>query len=913
MFVNRLATYSSMIALMGSLSCASAFAQENVQATSEQAAQSNAAEEEPEVIVVTSTGTSIRGAAPVGSSLIEVGRDDIDRSATINTMNLLRETPQIFSLGVNDTSRSGNGGAGNIVYGNAINIRGIGPYATLTLINGRRAVPQGTLGATVDPSSIPTIGLKRIEVIADGASAVYGSDAVAGVANLILRRGFEGVQVEGQYGVGSDYDEHQLSLITGKAWNTGQVTVSAQRSYRSNIFGGDRDYYLADLTGMGGADYRVSSCNPGNIYLNGNSYAIPQGGATADNLVEGTQNLCDNMSATTDLMPEQTIHSAVMTLNQDLSDRVTMFVDALVYQRDGQRYSEPYDARISVPETNAFFVSPVGVTLEPCSGSLGLPAGTGCESIDYSFAEAYGSPAVTTFDTQTWQLTAGLDITLPADWLLNVHATMGQNDDQAFNRGGNVNSGALRTALASSDPSTAFNPFGTSDNNQAVIDSIFNYAIDTVAQTKVKDFGMKVDGPLMSLPGGDVKLAAGLGYYEMELWTGQVRGADGERPYNFDPRNRDITSGFAELYIPIVGDGNAMPGIYSLVLDIAGRIDDYSDVGRTENPKIGIDWQPVEDVAIHASYGESFRAPLLTQLTSAGGSNLYIQNYFDPTINQTIRGATLSGGNDELVPETAQTWSVGVDYTPSSYKGARFSVNLFDVTYEGQIGGQLSNLNILRQEDVFSSIILRGAAAQARTAELLAGGINVRSGSVAEAENTMVFVDGRNNNLGSTEARGLDFSMSVPMETDSGDFKFGLLGTWFDYYRVAQTATAESIDQVNNLDYPVSLRMRGSINWQRDYWDLTLFANYTNSYNNTLTGEEISSLTTLDFAASYIFSGGLSGIGEDLKVGLFINNITDEDPPYADIAPSNNGGGGFDPQVGSPVGRLISLSLSKSF
>lgn len=141
-------------------------------------AQSAAADDQADAdgqseIVV--TGTSIRGEAPVGSSLIQVGRSDIEATPAGTATQIVREVPQIFNFGVNDSARNQSGGAGNIVYGNSINIRGIGPYATLTLINGRRPVPQGTLGASVDPRNIPAIALERVEVIADGASAVYGS------------------------------------------------------------------------------------------------------------------------------------------------------------------------------------------------------------------------------------------------------------------------------------------------------------------------------------------------------------------------------------------------------------------------------------------------------------------------------------------------------------------------------------------------------------------------------------------------------------------------------------------------------------------------------------------------------------------------------------------------------------------
>src|SRR6185369_11382228 len=116
------------------------------------------------------------------------------------------EIPQVLDLGVSENSRGQTGGSGNITYGNTINLRGIGPYATLVLVDGHRVVNNSR---STDPSVLPSLGVERVEVLADGASAIYGSDAIAGVVNLIPRRTFEGVEVSLRGGQGDEYDEHQ--------------------------------------------------------------------------------------------------------------------------------------------------------------------------------------------------------------------------------------------------------------------------------------------------------------------------------------------------------------------------------------------------------------------------------------------------------------------------------------------------------------------------------------------------------------------------------------------------------------------------------------------------------------------------------------------------------------------------------
>src|SRR5690349_9300071 len=186
------------------------------QSFAEEPPATGAASNLDEIIV---TGSRIRGSQPVGSPLAAISRDSIEMTAPLTTGALLQKLPQVFNLGVSENSRGQAGGSGNITYATSVNLRGLGPYSTLTLLDGHRAVPQGTTGFAVDPSSIPTLALERVEVVADGASAIYGSDAVAGVVNLIPRRNFEGVEVSLRGGQGDAYDEHQAGIIGGLGWS----------------------------------------------------------------------------------------------------------------------------------------------------------------------------------------------------------------------------------------------------------------------------------------------------------------------------------------------------------------------------------------------------------------------------------------------------------------------------------------------------------------------------------------------------------------------------------------------------------------------------------------------------------------------------------------------------------------------
>ena len=280
------------------------------------------------------TGSRVRGAvAPVGSPIIQVDRTEIEASSAMTTDRLLQELPQVLDLGVSENSRAQAGGAGNIVYANSINLRGIGPNATLTLLDGHRMTSNTR---SVNPSVIPTLGLERIEVVADGSSAIYGSDAIAGVVNLIPRRNLDGVEANARYGRSEDgaFDELQVGIAGGKIWDTGQVMVAYEHVDRSNLSGDDRDFFTGNQTASGGRDYRVTTCSPGTITAGGITYAIPGECDSRHRIAAWSRehaNKCDQIIGQ-DLFPESKYDSVNSTFNQKIGDLVTVFADGFVQQ-----------------------------------------------------------------------------------------------------------------------------------------------------------------------------------------------------------------------------------------------------------------------------------------------------------------------------------------------------------------------------------------------------------------------------------------------------------------------------------------------------------------------------------------------------------------------------------------------------
>jgi iron complex outermembrane receptor protein len=364
------------------------------------------------------------------------------------------------------------------------------------------------------------------------------------------------------------------------------------------------------------------------------------------------------------------------------------------------------------------------------------------------------------------------------------------------------------------------------------------------------------------------------------------------------------------VLVPLVGENNAMPFAQRLDLNLAVRHDRYNDVGETTNPKFGVNWTPVQDLTIRGSYGTSLRAPTFAELYG-NSYNLYAQNYTDPTIPGIRQGVALSGGNADLKPEEATTYTIGFDYTPSALSGARFSGTYFDIEYEGQVAAYLSNLNILSLESEFNGtgIITRGADAAAIVADLINDGVAY---ATPPASNPItLFVDGRTFNLGRSLMSGFDFEASYVFGFAGGDLTAALNGTWLTNYESSITPNGTLVDRLDTIFNPHDFRMRTSLAWEYGALRLYGVVNYIGGYDNDLlaTPQDVDPWVTVDTNVTYMFGDPETG----LQFGVDVRNLFDEDPPYVNIAPNNNGSGGYDASAANPTGRVVGVSLRKRF
>ena len=241
------------------------------------ASKENDSSSKLEEVVV--TGTSIRGTAPVGANLITVNKEAIAETGAQTMQQILASVPAVTGFG---NAAQGGFGSADLSGTYAPTIHGLGASAsngTLVLIDGRRLPLSGINHTLADPNIIAPLSIERVEVLPDGASSTYGSDAVAGVINFITRRNFKGLEVSGQAGLADNYNTEQAGLLWGDTWDRTSVMISYDYERRSALNNADRSFTRANQTGRGGGDFATFNCGPASARYGGNYYLYPYNGA----------------------------------------------------------------------------------------------------------------------------------------------------------------------------------------------------------------------------------------------------------------------------------------------------------------------------------------------------------------------------------------------------------------------------------------------------------------------------------------------------------------------------------------------------------------------------------------------------------------------------------------------------------
>jgi iron complex outermembrane receptor protein len=859
-----------------------------------------------EEIVV--TGSSIRGVTNPGSPVITLGREDLAATGLATSSDLARALPQVINLGADESRLAGaQDGAANTTRVSGVNLRGIGNEATLLLINGRRLAPAGVIKSIYDPNVIPASAIERLEVVVDGASAIYGSDAVAGVVNIITRKDFSGAETLVRYGSADGTQQKIASQNFGFTWNGGSVFGAYEHNERDSLAGTDRDFATADRRARGGSDARSTLASPGNIVNGTTRYPLPPGNGTGippGSLAAGAPNRFDEGSFP-DLLPNQERDTFFLDARQDFGN-FTAWYQGWYSERDFDERVAPASGQLlRVPNTNPYFVAPV---------ALGSPAFV---SVDYRFLAEDSDPRLIGYENAQ-QNALGLTFNAGGGWQIEGYGNLSKN--RGFQRRGAITNGAaLNAALNSTNPATAFNLFGDGTfnvtNNPALVDLIIANR-DTSGTSEARDLALKADGPIFALPGGEVRIAAGAERHDNEfeqiLKANNVL-ASGAVTTKTVLNRRHNTSLFAEMFIPIVSNANAVTGIDALNLSLAIRREDYSDFGETTDPKIGLTFRPIDAVTLRATYGTSFRAPSLVD-TSEQIHNIFIQNLTDPAgVGGVTRGIFHNGGRLTLTPEEATTWSFGVDWRPEGVlAGFAASATYYKVDYTDRI--DVVPNTALTNPSVYSPFIVRrpaagdvaGNAAFNALVQTFLSNPDLQS-PVEAVTNINAIVDGRRANVGSTRQEGVDLDLSYRFESS--------FGAWYTGLNIAKItdltrATAPGLPYIDVLDTfgnPVDLRARASLGWKLGGLSANAFVNYVDGYRNTAINPNVSvdSYRTVDASLAYEFGAGML---EGLSVALNAQDIFDEEPPVV-----LNGIYSWDNQNVSPLGRMVSVVVTKKW
>jgi outer membrane receptor protein involved in Fe transport len=736
------------------------------------------------------TGSRIRG-APVASPLISVSEERIRDEGQATLAEAVRNIPQNFGGGQNPGVGNNVPATSGVNVGSAtsINLRGLGSDATLTLLNGHR-LSYSASRQSIDVSSIPLAAVARIEIVPDGASALYGSDAVAGVANIILKRDFDGFETRARLGSSTDGGnfEQRYSALAGSRWSSGGFIASYEFGRSTRIEGRDRSYTRL-------------------------------------------------RSPALTLFPFLRNHSAVLSGHQDLLPGLELEIDALYNNRfsDASYASNP-------------------------SGDVGLSG----------FRYQY--------DSESFVIAPTLRLAGPAGWRLFATGSYGQDH-------------------------TRFEVTNYSAGN-AVVASGNCYCNDALAAEAGGE------GTLFRLPGGPVKAALGAGYRRNNFV--RFNGAGGIQNV---AASQDGYYAYGELSLPLVSEEQDVGLIRALSASAAVRYEAYRGVGKVATPKLGIIYAPVADVSVKGSWGKSFRAPTLNQRYQNRTAALVPPGVFGGTgYPPTAAAFLLQGGNVDLKPERATSWSVTLDLHPRAVPGLELEASYFNTRYRDRIVVPIAFLSQALSNPLYSSLVTPNPD-KALLDEVIASSVSFinATGRPYNPADVVAFIDDRNLNAGYQKIEGGDLLLAYRRAIGRNG---GTLGVQLNATYLAseqQLGAGQPILPLAGILFnPPHVRARGGLSWAKGPVTATGNLTYVGGVLDSRrpVAAEVDPMTTLDLTLRYR-SPEISGPLAGLDVSLSVQNIFNAKPDL--IATTLFSDAPYDSTNYSPVGRFIALAVSKKW
>jgi outer membrane receptor protein involved in Fe transport len=872
------------------------------------------------------TGSLIPTTDIVGLTPVDVfSQVEIQKFGAANVTEVVRRMPAAVGAGNFNESR-GNGGDGSA----QVALRGI-PGGTLVLINGRRVAPVAFADSQVDLNMIPIAAIERIEVLKDGASAIYGSDAIAGVVNVILRKEFEGVELSAYYGNTTERDaaKQQYSFTSGTSSDKGSFVIGGNYYKANALFSQDRERSRVDLTSRN-QEYlnRVSTSvgNPGRFQVRNDSRGggrLYNPAAEAGTLVPVTLNrgAVPNASGQYTTTDYHLSDARISNINQSLADPALEnypfdkfpFPTYTPAIRPAERWSifgngnykliaDVLDFFTETSYSHSFSQNQLAPTpISNGSAGFAIPASNyynpfGTDVGTWAYRSVELGPRVDAIDKDAFRFVAGLRGKIPeTTWGYEVAVTYSEE------KGNNTESGDINRArleeLAGLSTPDAFNPFGNRANNAALVNQISRTLL-TRGQSSLLAVDGRVYGDLFDLPAGAVSLAVG---GERREEQGESIPDDNKRSGDLIGFNgaeilkgsRDITAGYGELFIPIFSKENAIPGIYSLNIRGQGRYEDYSDFGDTLNPGAKFGYNPIdENFTVHFSYSESFRAPTYSDLYTLAAENF--PEVRDPYSGAFTQIQASDMGNPALRPQEAKNFLVGGEWRVKQVPGLKLALDFFRIERENIPGGSTQyvidqNARTGGPANAVANPAYDPNAPISDSNRPLIPGANATPGQYAglidydPATGEYVNVQVPTLNLSSDVLQGFDISAGYDWKLGErfGTLRFEIEAQYLTTYEQVQIPGGSAVDRLGDFSadefgYNSLPRLKGygSAFWMYKDLELGFFANYTGSYldDKLVADREVDSYLTFDLQASYQLPYQIKAI-----VGCL--NVTDAPPP----------------------------------
>ena len=843
------------------------------------------------------TGSSIkRLASETALPITSIKADDFPKQGLTTAQEVLS------TISMNQSTQSSSQSVGSGTGGQSqADLRGIGGDKTLVLLNGRRIASHPFNGSSVDLNIIPISALERVEVLRDGASAIYGTDAIGGVINFITKRSVKGGSVtvehyEPQKSGGGDESRINLSAGYGDLNKDGFNVFGVVDVHRqSALNASDRDFSASGYIPNKGVDNLSSTPFPANFFDTGNGVSgnpAFASGCVGPNLYKNTSgkstcamDVTPYMQTIPKTKQESFLGKASFKLNQDHLATVEY-----LHARSTN------EARISPPP-----MSNIGILMSSSSpyypgGSAGVPAvpGLSGEDLDISWRPV-ASGQRSGFDTSTsdrlvlasegvlgsWDYNAGLSHSISK---ATSAFTGGYLADQRIIDG--VGSGLL-------------NPFGEqSAAGQAYLnDSVLKGEYLSAKMTSTA-IDAKISRELFNLPAGAVGFAVGTEFrkdkaeYSVDRALAGQASSSGYAEALDQSGSRTISAIFSELSVPVVKN---------LELSLAARYDHYNDVGGSFNPKVGVRWQPTSEVLFRSSYNTGFRAPTLYDLHGPQTKTFTANKYDDPRLcpggvaapgangnvacgaQQYIR----SGGNPDVGPEKSKTFSAGIVIEP--VKSLTVSLDYFQIKLRDKIG-TVAEQTLFDNYDKYKDNFI-----------------------YSNGGTRLDYVVATLDNLGEMHTSGIDLGLNWKLpRSQYGNFTFNFDGTWVRKYEYQNERGGEFVQNVGVYgdNAPVfRWRHNASLQWNLDKWNATLSNKYMSGYRDQNYVDTQYEQSVKAYSV-WSLSGAYSGFkNTELTVG--VKNLLNEDPPFSNQIGTFQSG--YDPRFADPLGRTFYVRATYKF